>query len=169
MVKKTTPRSFRHIWSVLCRFASIDKESTSLSLLNVIEEITLKKIEGEENVTEDPDAGKKAFVVPIEFAIVTFLERLDGGDWLAMTKEAQIKIVDPSANTLLESGFSINFPQGPKRMRHVLKMNGLKITTAGTYRFYISMRESKEDSFELVAEIPVDVKGNALQNQQGLS
>lgn len=158
MVKKTTPRSFRHIWSVLCRFASIDKESNSLSLFNMIEELTIT--ETDNNGKEEKVIGTegKMVVVSLEFAIVTFLERLDGKNQEAMTKEAQIEIVDSSTRSLLKQEFEINFPSGPRRMRHVLKMNGFHVTIAGTYKFYISMRESRDDPFEKVAEIPVDVK-----------
>lgn len=158
MVKKTTPRSFRHIWSILCRFASIDKESNSLSLFNIVEQITINKTE--ETGKEEKAIGieGKTVIVPLELVIVTFLERLDGKNQEAMTKEAQIDIVDSSAHSLWKREFEINFPPGPQRMRHMLKMNGFGVTIAGTYKFYISTRESKEDLFEVVAEIPVDVK-----------
>lgn len=158
MVKKTTPRSFRHLWSVLCRSASVDKESNSLSLFNVLEEITINKAEDLKRGKETIGAEEQAFIIPIEFVIVTFLERLDDKDQGSMTKEAQVEIVDPSSRSILKREFEINFRQGFKRLRHLFKMNGLKITTAGTYKFYISIRESKEPPFELVAEIPVDVK-----------
>ena len=169
MVKKTTPRSFKHLWSILCRVASVDKESNSLSLFNVIEEITINKAEGPEKEEKAIDVEKTALIVPIEFVIVTYLERLDDKDRGSMTKEAQIEIVDPAMHSLLKREFEITFPQGPKRLRHLLKMNGLKITTGGTYKFYISTRESREDIFESVAEIPIDVKIGHLSLRQGNS
>ena len=167
MVKKTTPHSFKHLWSVLCRVASVDKESNSLSLFNVIDEITINKAENLEKEEKTISMEKEAIIVPIEFVIVTFLERLDGRNQESMMKEAQIEIIDPASHSLLKREFEINFPQGPKRMRHLLKMNGLKITTAGTYKFCIGMRESKEYPFELVAEIPVDVKIRSLPLKKG--
>lgn len=168
MVKKTTPRSFRHLWSVLCRFASVDKETNILSLLNVIEEITINKAENIKKEEEIIGMAEGTIIVPIEFVIVTFFERLDGKNQESMIKEAQIEIVDPSVRSLLKREFEIDFPQGPKRLRHVLKMDGFKITMAGTYKFYISTRESKEDSFELVAEIPVDVKIGVLPTKKSI-
>ncbi|MFY9462617.1 MAG: hypothetical protein WAP52_00315 [Candidatus Sungiibacteriota bacterium] len=107
--------------------------------------------------------------MPIEFVIVTSLERLDDKDRGSMTKEAQIEMMDPSFHSLLKREFEITFPQGPKRLRHLLKMNGLKITTAGTYKFCVSTRESKEDIFELVAEIPIDVRIGSFPLKQGNS
>ncbi|GEM_PF-513486 len=166
MVKKTTPRSFKHLWSVLCRVASVDKESNSLSLFNVIEEITINKAENLEKEGKTIGMEEKAIIVPIEFVIVTFLERLDDKDQGPLIKEGQIEIVDPSAHSLLKREFEMNFLKGFKRMRYLLKMNGLKVTEVGTYRFYISTRESREDTFEVVAEIPVDVKIDSRPSQQ---
>src|SRR3989344_9315430 len=105
MVNKTTPRSFRNLWSVLCRVASVDKESNSLSLFNVIDEITINKAENLEKEEKTISMEKEAIIVPIEFVIVTFLERLDGRNQESMMKEAQIEIIDPASHSLLKREF----------------------------------------------------------------
>lgn len=170
MVKKTTPRSFRHLWSIPCRFASVDKESNSLSLFNVIEEITVSsKVENLEQKEGAIGTEGAAIIAPLEFAIVTLLERLDDKDRGSMIKNAEIEIVDPSERSLLKREFEINFQQGFKRMRHILKMNGLKITTAGTYKFCISIKESKEELSELVAQIYVDVKMGSFLSSKNIA
>lgn len=162
MIKhQTSP--YKHIWSILCQSTSIDRDSNRLSILNIIEEVTVQKLN---NVGIPVDqkrliqAGsiKAPSIVPLEFEIMSLFERLDDKDSNILTKKAQLELTDPLNKSLLTQIIEINFPKGFKRLRYRIKINGLPITTAGAYRFIIRIQESEDLRFTQITEIPLDIK-----------
>lgn len=154
MPAKILPAVYRHIWSILCQSSSVDRETNRLSLLNILEEISIKKDKASE--------GK--FFLPLEFEIVSFLERLDDNRKGDIIQEAEMGITDPSGGVLLKRPFELLFRKGFKRLRNRLKMNGLIITTAGIYTFFIRVRGHKGGAFQVIAEIPLAVKISELES-----
>lgn len=156
--KKIIP-SYRHIWSILCESSSVDRETNRLSLLNILEEIALKRPDNQKDIKKNKlFSSQEPIGVPLNFQIVSMLERLDDKEKGPFTKEAELEFVDPQGKSLLKKSFELNFLQGFKRLRHIINMNGLYITTVGTYNFYFRIRESKNNPLEEVVKLPLDIK-----------
>lgn len=161
MIRKNTDQSYKHIWSVLCQSSSIDRDSNRLSILNTLEEIKIKQIDdtGDGDKRVGPQQTSKEPVgVPIEFEIVSMLERLDDKEKGDLTKEAEVELIDPQGGSLLKKGFEMTFRKGSKRLRYRIRMDGLKVTTSGTYNFYLRIKDAKNSPFTEVAELPLDIK-----------
>ena len=159
MIRKSP--TYEHKWSILCRSTSIDKDSNTLSILNVLEGITIAKI-ADETIKEKWLAAetKKPITLPMDFEIIMLLERLDNKESGIMTKEGELELVSPDGKSLLKKDIQINFQKGYKRLRYRIKMNGLNVAGPGTYNFCIKIRESEEEPLVQVAEIPLDIKFN---------
>jgi len=142
----------KHIWSVLCRESSIDKDSNVLSLHGVFEQLGIHK----EQVERAKEQKKEDTVtLPINLELVNMWER-EGPE--KTTIEAKIVALDPHGTKLFEKEYPVTIEQGKRRTRFRMKMNGLKITCAGTYLFKVAMRENKGGAFRTVAALPLEVR-----------
>ncbi len=155
---KSNP-SYRHIWSILSQSSSIDRDTNRLSLLNVLEEVTLKQPGNQEDKKKkELLPSQQPIGIPLNFQIVNLLERLDDKEKGHLIKDAELEFIDPQGKSLLKKNFEMNFLKGFKRLRYIINMNGLNITTAGTYNFHLRIREFKDSPFKEVARLPLDIK-----------
>ena len=153
-MEEKNKQKIKHIWTVLCGASSVDKDSNQISLINVIEELTLSSIpqvsKKEINVN-----NKGTFGIPVQFEIVVFLQRMDNPNE-DLTVDIEIDSVDPKGKVLKSFPYLLPFQKGFKRIRFRIKMNGLQYNSPGEYHFRIKLKE--EDKFIEVASLPLDLK-----------
>jgi hypothetical protein len=135
----------KHLWSIICRQTLINGETNVISLIDILEEITLSNPDGL------PD-GKTKYVVPLDFELVSY--------WMREGEEESIKLhielVDSEKNIVSASDNKILIDQpDKKRVRTRIKGNKFSFIGLGQYLFKISIKEN--DKITEVAEIPVDV------------
>jgi hypothetical protein len=139
----------KHIWSILCRTSSIDFESNSLSLFECIEEINLTI-----DKTKIP-LGEK-MIIPAEFQLVSFWIIKDNSRDNAI--ELKGELVDPNGKVLNSFKNSHEIKKGALRFRSRINIQGLPTTEEGRYYFKVWQKVNGEKDFELISELPLDIK-----------
>lgn len=134
----------KHIWSMLCKSSSIDKETNLITLRDCIEQL---------DITVPKKAAKK--VVPIEFELVHLWSVGEIGE--AEKFEVKTELYDPENQRI--NGFSgfFTFPKNKKRLRTCIQVKGLPFTSVGEYKFKIKLKEENQKQYKEVAEIPLDI------------
>jgi hypothetical protein len=135
----------KHLWSIVCKQAIINNETKTLSIIDVIEEITFHV---------SANLPKEKITFPCDFEIVSYWIRED------INKEKDVdfllEIIDPNGEKIGGANGKMAFPLGEKRrMRTIIKSKTFVYTTEGQYLFKIKLNEEKK---EPVAEIPIEVR-----------
>lgn len=136
-----------HVWSILCGSSSIDQQTKSLSLFNILEQL-------EVSISKKPKTNE-AISIPMQYQLVSLLKK--GTNDEAVKGEQRIKIVDPNDADI--GNFIKEFEISPKhkRVRIAVSIRGFKITSPGVYLFKVGIREDGQNEFSEVAEIPLEV------------
>ncbi len=137
----------RHVWSILCSKSSVDRQTNSISLFEVIEGIQFVTA-GPVNFPAD---------VPFEAQVVSLWLRSDP----AVPEHGQMrsKLIGPSNQNLGESISEIDL-RSNSRVRTVGQFNGLRIDGAGIYEWEISSRDNKDSMWRPEAHIPFEIAIN---------
>lgn len=141
----------QHIWTILCSSSSIDSQTNNVSLYNIIEEVgfQLQPTNGQQvNFSE-----KKG--LPFNMEVVSLWKRTNQENLVA---DAKVELLDPSNQKMQEALYKLEFKPQHQRMRFIIKMNGITITSQGEYNFSILLKEDGSDNFKEVARIPIVVK-----------
>ena len=138
---------FNHRWSIICQHHIIDSMTNNLSLINVLEVVTLS-IDKKNNEIEDS-------ILPITFELVSFwdnnLNELGDLDY-------KIEIISPDKEVIFDVKPNIKVDLSKLRMRTIVGVNGLKAKLlSGKYLFLIKQRLSVNGSYKKIAEIPLEV------------
>ena len=136
----------KHIWSIICEKSSIDFESNLLSLFNCVEEMKFV-------VDKTKMLPKGKLVIPVNFQIVSFwsIEDFNKENILDIKWEFS----DPKEKVLNEFKNILKIKKGIKRFRNRTNVQGMPITESG--RYYFRIWQKKNNKFELVSELPIDV------------
>ncbi|MFH1315640.1 MAG: hypothetical protein ABIH67_04570 [Candidatus Uhrbacteria bacterium] len=139
----------KHIWSIICQRSSIDFETNSLSLFDCVEEVSAV-------VDKTKLAQNDKIIIPVEFQLVSFWAVKDS------EKDNDLKIkgefVDSKNKILNSFENSFNIKKGIKRFRNRTNIKGLPITEDGRYYLKVWQWTENKNKFEMVAELPLDVK-----------
>lgn len=138
----------KHIWSVLCKKAIIDRETNSLSLLESLEQITITLPS-----QEAMNSVKGQLKIPLEFELVSFWVEQDE----SKKKEINmlIEVYDPDNVKIHSAEKKIEVPENSRRMRILSKITGLRFTKAGVYTLKVSNKAQQK--YHVVAEIPLEI------------
>jgi len=131
-----------HVWSVLCETSLLDQDSNLISLINVLEEIT---------IPEEPAEGK---ALPIVVNLVSTWIRSDLNT--PGKGQSRINFVSPSGNTLQSLANDVDLTNH-ERLRAKGQFRGLQAPEAGQYHFYIEFREDDHQEWSKVASVPFKV------------
>ena len=136
----------KHIWSIICEKSSIDFESNLLSLFNCVEEMKFV-------VDKTKMLPKGKLVIPVNFQIVSFwsIEDFNKENILDIKWEFSA----PKEKVLNEFKNILKIKKGIKRFRNRTNVQGMPITESG--RYYFRIWQKKNNKFELVSELPIDV------------
>jgi hypothetical protein len=130
-----------HIWTAICTDASVDNASNKLSMFNLVEEITLLELPEEWPVA-----------IPIEFEIVTYWVRSDQ----SQPEKAESRLVfEGIEEQQIFDHQSIDLTTY-ERLRHRNRLSGMPVEGLGRVWFVTQLK--KEDDWEEVARVPIDVK-----------
>lgn len=131
-----------HIWSVLGTKTLVDSETNNISIIEIIEELTV------ENFT-------KPGVIQIDYEIVTFWFRENAKK--EETIEYKINLVTPSGKD--KGGPEVKYIFGPgiQRNRSRVILKSFPLEELGLYKFHILQKKSG-GKFSDVAFIPITVK-----------
>ena len=142
--------NIKHVWSVLCSGVSIDQNTNNLTLFNIIEQIKIS----ENKLVKVEDENKLA--IPLAFSLVTLWRREDHK--FTEKVDVGIEVVDPNGLKRKSNLYSFKFTAGMKRMRYQIRWGGIKVTTSGTYKFIVSLKEAKSKRFVSVGEAYLEVE-----------
>ena len=141
-----------HVWSVLCRSSSVDRDSNNISLYEVFEELTVDI--GVKKGAQEP----KEFNIPVEYEVVSLWTKDNTNKHVKA--EVKIEVVNPADKKNKEFINSFEMPEKMKRMRYRLRIRGLGISSPGYYKFFVYVKEAGEESFRKVAELPLQINLN---------
>ncbi len=138
----------KNIWSVIFNRAVVDENTNSISLFDCVEEITV-------NFSKPEDVSAPQKNIPINFTIISLWSDND------ITKDRKfeylLEVIDPHDKKINEF---TNFPvieKGKKRLRTIVQMNGMRITSEGEYTLVVKYKKDSE-KFVIASKIPLDIK-----------
>lgn len=132
----------KHLWSVLCTKSIIDSETSNISIIEIIEELTV------ENFT-------KPGLIQIDYEIVTcwFRENARKKEEI----EYKINLVTPSGKDKGGPEVKCVFEPGIQRNRSRVILKSFPLEELGLYKFQILEKKSG-GKFSEVTFIPITVK-----------
>lgn len=139
----------KHIWTILCQSSSVDIDTNILSLFNCIEELNL-------TIDKTQLIDKEKLVIPVGFQMVSFWVIKDNSRDNIL--EIKGEIIDPSGKSLNKFDNKFNIKKGALRFRNRINIQGLPVTKEGRYIIRIMQKMEKNKDFEVVAELPLDIK-----------
>lgn len=144
----------KHIWSVLCKESIINKDDNLISIHGTLEELNVSLTSIDASSNKLPEK----LSVPFNYEIVSF--------WVKENKEklakAQIQysLVSPEGKELFNKIQDMEMSVNIKRFRSRMKIMGFPVTREGDYNFRVKIKEAGLGDFQLVAELPLEVKIN---------
>lgn len=134
----------KHIWSLVCQKSVIDSETNNLNIHDVLERIEA------EMLSPVPNDGSIKLPITIEVVSYWFREQAKKDE----KRIVEVCILSPQNAVLNNIDQEIPLTQGMDRLRSRLRIQGVPITTSGTYK--VILRE-KGGAAEVIAEIPIDI------------
>lgn len=152
MKEKTIESKIEHLWTLLCGSSAVDNETNSLSLFNIIEEITIQTTPGQSMNLND----KKGIHLPFE--IISCILRTQELDGKNIFVDMKIDFLDPDSQILQTTNSKVEIKSQHSRLRVRIKANGVTVTKPGVYNLVVNMKESNEKQLQEVARVPLVVK-----------
>ena len=147
----------RHIWSVLCEKAVIDKDTNMISLVNVVEEVQAEAVAVPLPGTTMPEgraSPERLPALPIELEIGSFWVRSDEDK--EERSAARLHLFPPDGDgQVLGRAFDVDLTQH-KRLRTRVRMHGLPVQESGQYEVAVEFQEGPDNWIE-VARLPLAV------------
>ncbi len=131
-----------HVWTVLCSRSVIDVDSNSVSIQDVIEQIT---------VNAEPVSGG---FLPIPLEIITLWARKE--DEEPAKGIERLTFVQPSKKESVISEGEVDLSRA-ERHRHRIRLPGLPLSETGRHLFRVEIKED-DDQWHKVAAIPLSVR-----------
>jgi len=145
----------RHIWTVVCANAVIDRYTNNVSLLNVLEQVTVQG-----NLAQ-------AGLLPLSLDVLTLWSRETPG--VPETASARLTFRSSQDDILATHESDIQLTQN-ERLRSRVSFQGLPLRGPGTYIFQVDLLNPATSEYRKVAEVPLVVdesKGEALKATSG--
>lgn len=141
----------KHAWSVLCRRTVIDSESNNVSIFDSFEQLQIKL----NDEIKGAIAEKKNFVIPIDLEVATLWFTDEKGK--KQVAQTLLEMVDPKGKVLLKKEIEIVIPTDMYRLRFFSKLKMLPISSSGIYFFNVSLKNSSEENYKKVAQVPLEI------------
>lgn len=133
-----------HVWSILCRRSIIDKDTNSVSIVDVMEAINVETA-GEQTPTL---AG-----IPLDFEIVTLWVRADSK--VPARSRYRIRMQPPSGPAKPIGEPTEVDLRTFERLRARTHVSGIPLSGPGRYRFIV---ELEDDGWTPVSQVPLDIE-----------
>ncbi|MDA3802881.1 MAG: hypothetical protein PF488_03220 [Patescibacteria group bacterium] len=139
----------KNIWSAIFNRAIIDRKTGSLSLIDSMEEVTV-------NFSKPEELNLEKKNIPVKFTIIG----LWADDNINKKREFDymVEILDPQNQKISEFNNSPAFEEGKKRLRTIVDVNGMGVTTEGDYNVVVKFKQKDESEYKIVSEIPLTIK-----------
>jgi len=143
-------KKINHLWSILCTGSSVDKTSNNISLFNLTERLNMTI--SKEDIAK---VGQKMIVAPIYLEIVNQFEVLSRINKF----DLRFDFTDPSGHSLMQTEQKVELLNevSSGNIRFILKVDKIKITTAGKYSIKIYLKELGEKEFREIYAIPLQI------------
>jgi len=147
-----------HVWSVICNGSSIDQETNTISLYNVLEQIGV--------FSDTPDSTS----LPIHLEIFSLWVRKD--EKVAGSGKMRMFFCDPSESYKNKAELDIDL-KDTVFFRSKIKVDGLDLNGDGRYKFVVELQQEGEESWQKVASLPIlisiqPIPLNVVSNQKQL-
>lgn len=142
----------KNIYSIIANKSVVAQDSNMLSIFDCIEELHI-------NIDKEKSKKNEILKIPIKLEIISLWEdeEFDENKYKERKSEYAINLFDSEGKKLDSFASPMVFAVGMKRLRTITVMEGFPITTSGRYVFKIMFRKSKEDKYQKVSEIPIEV------------
>lgn len=138
------------LWEVLAQSASVDTNTNSLSLFNIVEELNVQWM------PEILDQKPETIIISMNSTLVTYWKNLTNiKDFYT---QGELKIVDPLGTVILEHPMDLRFLENSNLLRFFINIQGLKITSDGEYKFVIYCKNDLNSDLQEVGHYSVQVK-----------
>lgn len=142
----------KHIWSVLCKESVINQDDNLISIHSALEEFTINIAPANSKTTTVPEKLN----IPVNYEIVSFWVKENPKETVKV--QIEYSLVDPKGNNQFSKVQDLEIPENIKRHRSRMKIMGLPITQSGDYTFVVKKKEAENKKFEIMAELPLEVK-----------
>lgn len=142
-----------HIWTIVCQITSEDKNTSALSLINVLENISFS--------ADIPESEADDVVIPLNFHLVTTWcrEETDSSD----ENEVKVRLMSPTGEDLGGPDLKISFNES-QNTRYNVNFQGFPYKGDGIYR-YVLFNVKDGENVE-VQRIPILVERTPFIEQQ---
>jgi hypothetical protein len=138
----------KHLWTVFCSKSILDRNTNNVSLIEVVEELTIGLTQGSAIPSDNP------VVIPITASLVTLWVRND-----PLSSESTVGrfyLIGPANQKLAEGSFNIDLEKH-NRTRCFANTSAFPVQGAGTYQFVVEY-QSTEGQWTEAGRLPIDVK-----------
>jgi len=134
----------------VCRQAIIDRDNGSVSLINLVNTLTLL-LDSAQDIP--PDANS-----PIEWSVVTAWLRLDGDEGKTFLQRQLL--ISPDGKTVEAGAASFTFDPAidSRIMTTVVKANSFPVGQSGIVTVKVDLREERNEQWETIANYPIEIK-----------
>jgi hypothetical protein len=136
----------QHIWTVPCRLYIVDQQTNNVSLLDVLEELTLSPH------AVDPGTGHPRY--PAVFNVVSLWARQNPAQ--PEVGKTRLCLLSPAGDSLMEITAEVSL-QEFRRLRHSWRIMGFPLAGTGRYHFRVERRADADADWEEVARVPLDI------------
>ena len=133
------------LWAVLCYKANVDKETNNVSLLDVLEQITLQP-------GQDLEDEAEGIAMAHHMELATLWRRTDPA--VPELGHMRLELVTPRNNVSGRAELPLRLDTSV-RYRGIVKLDALPFEGFGTYRFRVSKKE--EGDWREVTSVPLEV------------
>jgi hypothetical protein len=131
----------KHDWSLICESTIVDETSKKISILNVLEEITIdiKNNNNAKSEFENLSKNNELLTLPFKFSYISMWHHHISNN---TNVDLKLEFYDPNKNKLWHENPKIEFDHEKQRTRILLNFNSIKIgTEEGTYRFVLVLKD----------------------------
>lgn len=141
-----------HVWTVLCQGSSIDEETNTPSLFQILEHITI--------MADDP--CPEDLIIPIQFEIFSLWVRQN--QIIPARGKARVFYCYPNQSCSKTAQFDLDLSSKIFHRTRV-KSQGIKVSGSGVYYFYVEMQMDGEEEWHRIATLPILVDVNTLPKE----
>lgn len=140
----------KHIWAVVCKRSIVDAETNNVSLIDVLEEVSVSL----PPATKINKVKKGYGIVPMNFEVVSM--------WIRESSEeksvgrSRIAICDPSGRIVQSTEIDVDLREY-QRMRTRQRFSGLPVRGEGNYWLCVELKDEGKDKWIEVDRVPLQV------------
>ncbi|HQU07870.1 MAG: hypothetical protein B7X04_02255 [Parcubacteria group bacterium 21-54-25] len=147
MATEKAPQStLKNLWTIATISSAIDKDNNTLSLFDILEELTLQ-VSG---------SMPERTVIPVNHHLLSLWEREETGT--PLTLKFKVVLRDPIGNILHENQAEVVMQAPHKRARFRAQFNGFPVSVPGIYRYEIVSLEPEKTGAEILGGVAIEVK-----------